>query len=298
MAGPTLHGRLCAVYLPAGHRRNRRAPLLMLLHGCDQHAEEFVDATRFTSVADRHGIVLVAPEQAFRHHPSRCWRWYEARNQERGRGEPAALAGVATAMLDERSRWRIDPRRVYVAGLSAGGAMALVLGATYPDLFAGVGVHSAPPYRSATGPAASLAAMSARLAAPRPAPGAAPLPPAVIVQGLADRVVNPENGTRVAAQWLAFHSGFHGGAPLRSATGSGTSGDGRGFRTVRWFARRGRTVLQLWLVEELGHAWSGGRAEASYSDPAGPRAATLMWRFLSRQRLVRRADRPLPAAGA
>src|SRR4029079_12872779 len=93
------------------------------------------------------------------------------RTRERGRGERAALAGVATAMLDERSRWRIDPRRVYVAGLSAGGAMALVLGATYPDLFAAVGVPSAPPYRSATGPAASLAAMSARLAAPRPAPG-------------------------------------------------------------------------------------------------------------------------------
>jgi poly(hydroxyalkanoate) depolymerase family esterase len=196
VAGPPLRGRLCSVYLPAGHRSRRRAPLLMLLHGCDQEAEEFVDATRFTAVADRHGIVIVAPEQTRRDHPNRCWRWYEARNQERGRGEPAALADVATAMLDEQARWRIDPRRVYVAGLSAGGAMALVLAATYPDLFAGVGVHSAPPYRSATGPAGSFGAMAARGVVPDPAPGAPPLPPAVIVQGMADRVVAPANGTR------------------------------------------------------------------------------------------------------
>ena len=269
-------------------------PLLMLLHGCDQQAEEFVDGTRFTSVADRHGIVLVAPEQTFHHHPNRCWRWYEARNQERGRGEPAALAGLATAMVEDRTRWRIDPRRVYVAGLSAGGAMALVLAVTYPDLFAGVGLHSAPPYRSAAGAAGAFAAMTARVPAPRPVPGMSPLPPAVIVQGMADRVVAPENGTRVAAQWLAFQ----GAGPLRSTTGSGRSGDGRGYRSVRWFARRGRAVLQLWLVDDLGHAWSGGRPGASYSDPVGPRAATLMWRFLRRQRLVRRGARPLPVAGA
>jgi poly(hydroxyalkanoate) depolymerase family esterase len=264
----------------------------MLLHGCDQNAEEFVDATRFTAVADRHGIVLVAPEQTFHHHPNRCWHWYEARNQERDRGEPAVLAGVATAMVDEQDRWRIDPRRVYVAGLSAGGAMALVLAATYPDLFAGIGVHSAPPYRSAIGPAGAFAAMTARTPTLDPAPGVSPLPPAVIVQGMADRVVHPRNGTRVAAQWLAFH----GGAPLRAATTTGTSG-GRGFASSRWFARR-RVVLQLWLVDELGHAWSGGRPGGSYSDPAGPRAATLMWRFLRRHRLAQRRARPLPIAGA
>jgi poly(hydroxyalkanoate) depolymerase family esterase len=290
VAGPALRGRLCAVYLPAGHRSRRRAPLLMLLHGCDQEAEEFVDATRFTAVADRHGIVLVAPEQTFRHHPNRCWRWYEARNQERERGEPAALAGVVAAMLDEQARWRIDPRRVYVAGLSAGGAMALVLAATYPEVFAGVGVHSAPPYRSATGPAGAFGAMSARGVVPEPAPGAPPLPPAVVVQGMADRVVAPANGTRIAAQWLAYH----GGGPLRSTL----SVRDAEVRTTRWYGRRGRVVLQLWLVEGLGHAWSGGRPGGSYSSPTGPRAATLMWRFLRGHRLDRRPAAPLPAAGA
>ncbi len=284
-----MRGRLCAVYLPAGHRPSRRAPLLMLLHGCDQDAEGFVDTTRFTAVADRHGIVLVAPEQIRRDHLNRCWRWYEVRHQQRGIGEPALLTGVVTDMVDERARWRINPRLVYVAGISAGGAMALILAATYPDVFAAVGVHSAPPYRAATGAGRAFAAMAARTEAPGPEEGAKPMAPLVVVQGEADRVVRPDNAGRVAAQWLVFH----GGGPLRSTTTTGRSGDGRAFRTTRWFGDRGRTVAEMWLVDDLGHAWSGGRP-GSYSDPAGPRAATFMWRFLRRHRLPRRgARRPL-----
>jgi poly(hydroxyalkanoate) depolymerase family esterase len=293
VAGPTLRGLLCAVYLPAGHRPGRRSPLLMLLHGCDQDAEGFANATRFTAVADRHGIVLVAPEQTRRHHPNRCWHWYETRNQHRDKGEPALLAGVVAAMLDEQERWRINPRRVYVAGISAGGAMALILAAVYPDLFAAVGVHSAPPYRAASGAGSAFAAMAARSAVPGPAESAEPIPPLVVVQGKADRVVHPDNAARVAAQWLAFN----GGGPLRSTTTTDSAGDGRGFQTTRWFGDRGRTVAEMWLVDDLGHAWSGGRAGGSYSDPAGPRAATLMWRFLERHRLPRRRTRVLPVAG-
>ena len=295
VAGPTLRGVLCAVYLPAGHRPSRKAPLLMLLHGCDQDAEGFADATRFTEVADRHGIVLVAPEQGRRDHPNRCWHWYEARNQKRGEGEPALLAGVVAAMLDERERWRVAPRRVYVAGISAGGAMALILAAVYPDLFAAVGVHSAPPYRAATGAASAFAAMGARTTVPGPEAGAEPIPPLVVVQGKADRVVHPDNAARVAAQWLAFH----GGGPLRSTTtATDREGDGRGFQTTRWFGLHGRTVAEMWLIDDLGHAWSGGRAGGSYSDPAGPRAATVMWRFLRRHRSARRRARPVPVAGS
>ena len=293
VAGPALRGRLSAVYLPAGHRPSRRAPLLMLLHGCDQDAEGFADATRFTAVADRHGIVLVAPEQTRSDHRNRCWHWYEARHQRRGQGEPALLAGVVAAMLDEKVRWRIDSRRVYMAGISAGGAMALILAAVYPDLFAAVGVHSAPPYRAATGPASAFSAMAARGPVPGPTDGAEPIPPLVVVHGKADRVVRPDNATRVAAQWLAFN----GGGPLRSTTTADSADDGRGFQTTRWFGDRGRTVAEMWLVDDLGHAWSGGRAGGSYSDPAGPCAATLMWRFLHRHRQTRRRVRPVPVVG-
>ena len=243
-------------------------------------------------MADRHGIVLVAPEQGRRDHPNRCWHWYEARNQQRGEGEPALLAGVVTAMLDERERWRIDPRQVYVAGISAGGAMALILAAVYPDLFAAVGVHSAPPYRAATGPASAFAAMGARTTVPGPEAGAEPIAPMIVVQGTADRVVHPDNAARVAAQWLAFR----GGGPLRSTTtATDRETDGRGYQTTRWYDLHGRNVAEMWLIDDLGHAWSGGRAGGSYSDPAGPRAATFMWRFLRRHRSTRRRPRPIPS---
>jgi poly(3-hydroxybutyrate) depolymerase len=158
--------------------------------------------------------------------------------------------------------------------------MALTLAATYPDVFAGVGVHSAPPYRSATGVTSGLAAMRGRGAVPVPAPDAPPMPPLVVVQGQADQAVSPRNGPRVAAQWLAYHRG----PPPRAKSVAGTAKDGRTFRTTRWFVGRRRVVLEMWLVDDLGHAWSGGRPGGSYSDPAGPPAAVLMWRFLRRRR--------------
>ncbi|MDT7615005.1 MAG: hypothetical protein QOF00_2452 [Pseudonocardiales bacterium] len=287
--GP-LGGRSYDVYLPAGHRRRTRAPLLMLLHGCTQTPAEFADATRFTAVADRNGILLVLPHQESRHHPQRCWRWYEASHQRRGSGEPALLAAIVARVLEEQERWRADPRRVYVAGLSAGGAMALILGATYPDVFAAVGAHSAPPYRSATRGGQALAAMAARTAMPQP--GGEPMAPLIVVQGTRDRVVNPANGDRVADQWLGMRGAARPdprdpGRITRSRSDAAHSGDGRGYTRVRWYSARGRRVLEYWVVAGLGHAWSGGRAGGSFSDPAGPRAATVMWAFFRAQRLER-----------
>lgn len=271
-------GRVFDVYLPAGVRRRARVPLVVLLHGCRQTPAEFADATRFTATADRNGIVLALPRQEGRHHVQRCWRWYEAAHQHRGGGEPAALVGIVRQVLAEDERWRIDPRRVYVAGLSAGGAMALTLASTYPDVFAAAGVHSAPPYRSATHVGQALPAMSARTDVPVPEPGAV-VAPTVVVQGGADSVVRAANGDRVVDQWLAH------AAVTRSRTTTGRSRDGRAHRTTRWYTADGRKVLEYWLVDGLGHAWSGGRAGGSYSDPAGPRAATLMWQFFRLHRL-------------
>lgn len=150
-------GHRYRVYLPAGHRSRTRYPVLVPLHGCRQNAEDFVAATRFAALADRHGIVLVAPEQSALHHPNRCWQWYREAHQQRDRGEPAAVAGITRVVLAEPVRWTVDPARVFVAGISAGGALALILGATYPDVFAAVGVHSAPAYASASGSGDALA---------------------------------------------------------------------------------------------------------------------------------------------
>jgi poly(hydroxyalkanoate) depolymerase family esterase len=289
VAGPPapLGGRSYDVYLPAGYRTRTRAPLVVLLHGCMQTPAEFAEATRFTSVADRNGLLLVLPHQDSRHHPQRCWRWYEARNQRRDAGEPGILAGITAQVLAETGRWRADPARVYAAGLSAGGAMALALAAAYPDVFAAVGVHSAPPYRSAVNGAQALAAMAARTVVPTPPAGAPAMAPVVVLQGSADTVVRPANGPRDADQWLAYRAAAPATPPValqRTRVDDGRSTDGRHWTRTRWYTARGQRVLELWRIDDLAHAWSGGRPGGSYSDPAGPRAATVMWNFFRAHR--------------
>jgi len=258
-------------------------PVVVLLHGCGQTPAAFADATRFTAVADRNRFLLVLPHQETRHHPQRCWRWYESRNQRRGGGEAEVLAALTSAVLAERGRWGADPARVYIAGLSAGGAMAMVLAATYPDVFAAAGVHSAPAYRSAAHGGQALAAMAGRSAVPDPDPDGPAMAPLIVVQGGADTVVRPENGGRIAAQWLAQRAaaGEPGG---RSTTEEGATA-GRSWTRSRWCGPGRRADLELWQVCGLAHAWSGGRPDGSYSDPDGPRAATLMWRFFRAHRL-------------
>ena len=167
----------------------------------------------------------------------------------------------------------------------------MILAATYPDLFAAVGVHSAPAYRSAAGGRHALAAMAGRTAVPLPVAGpGGPMPPVILFQGTADGTVRGANGQRVAEQWLAF-CGAHITDPRdrdrisRSRTTAGRTSDGRTYTTTRWYTARGRTMLEYWQVDGLGHAWSGGAEGGSYSDPRGPRASTVMWRFFTGRRL-------------
>lgn len=279
------------VYVPPRLPARTPAPLVMALHGCSQNARDFAHGTRFNQLADRHGFVVVYPEQGSAHHGQRCWNWFRATHQHRGQGEPAILAGVVHQTLAERDRWHIDPTRVYAAGISAGAAMTLVLGATYPELFAALGVHSSPPYRSATGPGNALAAMGgAGLPSPAVSPGGAAMPPLIVFQGTADGTVRSSNADRVADQWLAFRRrnadgsvdehGIRGPRVVRTGP-QGRSDRGPRRRTVsRWYAG-GRKVLEVWVVDGLGHAWSGGSTRGSYTDPRGPRAATEMWRFFA-----------------
>ena len=273
------------VYLPAGHRRSTRVPLVMLLHGCNQVSEQFVAATRFAALADRQGFVIVAPRQTRGHQPGGCWRWYESAHQARGAGEPAILAGIVAQVVAEPSRWRIDRSRIYAAGISAGGAMALILAATYPDVFAAVGVHSAPAYRSATSGGRALGAMHGRVTVPAPLAGAR-MAPLIIFQGTTDAVVHDRSGSLVAEQWLAYDTARSSGPrdPLRitrSRVGEKRSTDGRRYTVTGWYSARGRKQLEYWRVAGLGHAWSGGVADGSYSDPRGPRATTAMWQFFA-----------------
>lgn len=281
------HGeRDYAVYLPARRLTRRARPVVLLLHGCRQSAAEFAELSRFTAVADRHGLILVAPEQHVRNHRMRCWRWYERKNQGRERGEPAVLAGLVDQVLAEPARWRADPGRVYAVGLSAGGAMALTLAATYPDVFAAVGAHSAPPYRSAAGVLDGVNAMAGRSRLPEPE-GTSGMAPAVVFHGMRDAVVHPDNAGRVAGQWVDHWDT----RPDAEALTDRVEHDlgltkGRRARVSRWHTTGGLEVLEQWQVDGLGHAWSGGLPDREYSDPDGPEAATEMWRFLARHRLA------------
>jgi poly(hydroxyalkanoate) depolymerase family esterase len=277
------------VYLPAGHRRTTRVPLVVLLHGCGQTSEQFVAATRFAALADRHGFVIAAPRQTRGHQPGGCWRWYESAHQARGGGEPAILAGITAELLAEPSRWRIDPSQVYAAGISAGGAMALILGASYPDVFAAVGVHSAPAYRSASRGGNALGAMRGRGVMTAPPPGAR-MAPLIVFQGTADAVVYGRSGVLVTDQWLAYDAARSTGPRdphriTRSRATEKRGADGRRSTVTRWYSARGRKQLEHWQVEGLGHAWSGGLKDGSYSDPRGPRASTAMWQFFAAHRL-------------
>jgi poly(hydroxyalkanoate) depolymerase family esterase len=280
------------LYVPKGLPRTQ-VPLLVLLHGCSQTPAEFAAATRFNQQADRQGFVVVYPHQTMAHNLNRCWNWFETRNQSRLVGEPAIIAGIVAQVAAAPSR-RIDRSRIYVAGLSAGASMALTLGATYPDVFAGIGVHSGPPYRSATGGAQALAAMGGRTQVPAVsetaylAPGIG-IPPTIVFQGTADFTVRAVNGSRVTDEWLAYRAAaVSGPADPERVTRSRVTPNATGRRNsqvTRWYTARGRTCLESWLVTGLGHAWSGGLAKGSFSDPLGPRATTVMWRFLAAQRL-------------
>ena len=237
--------------------------LLVMLHGCTQTPEDFAVGTGMNRLAEAHRLVVVYPGQTQAHNGKACWNWFRPGHQRRGGGEPAILAGLARSVADE---YGIPSGRVFVAGLSAGGAMASVLGAAYPDVFAAVGVHSGVPHGSARSILSALAVMRGKSSPADPAGLPVPL---IVFHGDADTVVHPGNAERMAA------AGRQTGAP-RARRGVA---NGRAFS--RWTDRggAGAPALEYWVVEGAGHAWSGGNPEGSFSDAAGPDASAEMVRF-------------------
>jgi poly(hydroxyalkanoate) depolymerase family esterase len=242
-------------------------PLVLMLHGCTQNPDDFAAGTRMNALARTAGVAVLYPAQTRPANAQGCWNWFKPQHQQRGRGEPALLAALTQSVIASHA---IDPARVYVAGLSAGGAMADILGRAYPELFAAVGVHSGLP----TGAANDL--MSA-MAAMRSGPGAAPpargtMPPLIVFHGDADNTVNVRNGDAVVASTLA-------GRPGAGQQQQGRSPAGRAYTRTHHPATDGRHAVEHWLLHGAGHAWSGGSAQGSYTDPAGVDASAEMLRF-------------------
>ena len=239
-------------------------PLVVMLHGCTQTADDFAAGTGMSQAAQERGFYVLYPEQSAQANSQRCWNWFKHSHQQRQRGEPALLAAMLRKVMAEHA---VDPTRVYVAGLSAGGAMAAILADTHPELFAAVGVHSGLAAGSARDLPGALSAMSQGGAGPVGRGGV----PTIVFHGDADATVHPSNAEHVIAAAGAL------------------SGDSSSARVQRWGrkastqrvhrASDGRVLAEHWLVHGSAHAWSGGTRAGSYTDPSGPDATAEMLRF-------------------
>ncbi|WP_210529737.1 extracellular catalytic domain type 1 short-chain-length polyhydroxyalkanoate depolymerase [Rubellimicrobium arenae] len=254
------------LYVPAAPGGNAR-PLIVMLHGCTQSPDDFAAGTRMNELAEEFGFLVAYPGQTQSANVSKCWNWFNAADQQRDRGEPSLLAGITRTVLRDHD---VDPSRVYIAGLSAGGAAAAVMGAAYPDLYAAVGVHSGLACGAARDMASAFSAM--RQGAPAARTSGAPKdgPPTIVFHGDRDTTVHPTNGDHVVAQV---------GAGQRTEVRDGRSEGGMTFTRTIQFDRADRVLSEQWVLHGGGHAWSGGSASGSYTDPRGPDASREMVRF-------------------
>ncbi|MDO9526883.1 MAG: PHB depolymerase family esterase [Gemmobacter sp.] len=253
------------LYIPA-NRPAAPMPLIVMLHGCTQTPEDFATGTGMNAMAEEFGCMIAYPAQPSGANAQKCWNWYRPEDQVRDRGEPDLVAGLTRAI------WRdlnADPARTYVAGLSAGGAAAVVMAAAYPDIFSAVGVHSGLPVGSAQDIPSAFAAMRS---GSRGQPHRTAVP-TIVFHGLADSTVHPDNGAAILSQALHAMPG------LRATTLQGIAEGGRHYRTTAHLHADGRSLAEHWQIEGAGHAWAGGHSAGSYTDPKGPDASRQMVRF-------------------
>jgi poly(hydroxyalkanoate) depolymerase family esterase len=263
------------LYIPS-HMDGRKLPLIIMLHGCTQNPDDFAVGTRMNQLAEEHGFVVAYPRQPMKANQFACWNWFNPKDQTRDLGEPRILAGITRAIMAELN---INAERVWVAGLSAGGAMAEIMSATYPELYAATGVHSGLAYASATDAASAFAAMSGASSPVAPPQRKRRLKRekgpvrTIVFHGASDQKVRPSNGEMILAEARAGLTDT-----TRETQHDGSAG-GRAYTRTVIVDASGVPQVEHWAIAGLGHAWSGGCPDGSHTDRHGPDASREMLRF-------------------
>ena len=260
--------RAYRLFIPSRYRE-QPLPLVVMLHGCTQSPDDFAAGTRMNFLAEEQDCFVVYPAQPSHANQSKCWNWFRAADQQRGRGEPSLIAGITRQIMDD---YLVDRKRVYVGGLSAGAAAAAVMGATYNDLYAAIGIHSGLACGVATDLPSALVAMRQGGSGHKVVSGDQPPLPTIVFHGDRDTTVHPNNGGQILEQSVRTTS-------TQKKVDRGQVPGGHAYTRTILSDASGRGMLEHWNVHGAGHAWSGGSPAGSYTDPRGPNATREMLRF-------------------
>lgn len=264
------------LYIPSSYQ-GQSLPLIVMLHGCTQNPDDFAAGTRMNAIAEEKDCFVVYPAQTQSANQSKCWNWFNVLDQQRDQGEPSIIAGITRDII---KTYQIDECRIFIAGMSAGGAMSVIMVNTYPDLYVAVGIHSGLPYGAAQDMPSALTAMKrggVSSAISRASPHSKDVP-IIVFHGDMDTTVHPRNGEHIIAQSLPADFAR---SAAQSSTEQGKGSNDRGYKRTIHSDPSGRTVAEHWVVHGSGHAWSGGSNRGSYTDPKGPDASREMMRFFS-----------------
>jgi poly(hydroxyalkanoate) depolymerase family esterase len=282
------HGtRAYKLYVPRSYR-GKPLPLIVMLHGCTQNPDDIAAGTRMNELADQQGFLVAYPAQSSAANGMNCWNWFNRKNQARERGEPALIAGITHEVMRD---YEVDPHEVFIAGISAGGAMAVIMATVYPELFAAVGVHSGLAYGAAHNAASAFVALrggnkanagtSSAIDRRAERPAAARAAPTIVFHGDQDGTVHPGNGSEVVEQAISRAADSHGS--LQKTVQERMNVNGRDYTATIYRTRGRRPIVEFWELHGAGHAWSGGSASGSFTDESGPDASAEMVRFFFSQ---------------